>query len=103
MRVLVLLLALQIPLGLDRGLLAPPDNPVTREKVALGRRLFDDTRLSVDHSRACSDCHPPERAFTDGKRVAVGVRNQQGTRNAPCHSEPDLWTRLLLGWTNRHA
>ena len=83
MRVLVLLLALQIPLGLDRGLLAPPDNPVTREKVALGRRLFDDTRLSVDHSRACSDCHPPERAFTDGKRVAVGVRNQQGTRNAP--------------------
>ncbi len=83
MRALVLLLALQIPLGLDRGLLAPPDNPVTREKAALGRRLFDDTRLSVDHSRACSDCHPPERAFTDGQRVAVGVRNQQGTRNAP--------------------
>ena len=83
MRVLLLLLALQIPLGLDRGLLAPPDNPVTSEKAALGRRLFDDTRLSADHSRACSDCHQPDRAFSDGKRVAVGVRDQQGTRNVP--------------------
>ncbi|TDI23214.1 MAG: c-type cytochrome [Acidobacteria bacterium] len=83
MRVLMLLLALQIPLGLDRGFLAPPDNPVTPEKAALGRRLFDDPRLSVDQSRACSDCHQPERAFSDGKRVAVGVRDQEGTRNAP--------------------
>jgi cytochrome c peroxidase len=83
MRVLMLLLALQVPLGLDRGLLAPPDNPVTPEKAALGRRLFDDPRLSVDQSRACSDCHQAERAFSDGKRVAVGVRDQEGTRNAP--------------------
>ena len=83
MRVLMLLLALQIPLGLDRGLLAPPDNPVTPEKAALGRRLFDDPRLSADHTRACSDCHQAERAFSDGRRVAVGVRDQQGTRNAP--------------------
>ena len=83
MRVLMLLLALQIPLGLDRGLLAPPDNPVTPAKAALGRRLFDDPRLSVDQSRACSDCHQAERAFSDGKRVAVGVRDQEGTRNAP--------------------
>jgi len=83
MRVLMLLLALQIPLGLDRGLLAPPDNPVTSEKAALGRRLFEDPRLSVDQSRACSDCHQAERAFSDGRRVAVGVRDQECTRNAP--------------------
>ena len=84
MRVLgLLLLALQIPLGLDRGLLAPPDNPVTPAKAALGRRLFSDTRLSVDNSRSCADCHQPERAFTDGKRVAIGVQDQQGTRNVP--------------------
>ena len=82
MRVLLLLLALQIPLGLDRGLLAPPDNPVTSEKAALGRRLFDDTRLSADHSRACSDCHQPDR---------------------PRHPQPDLRPRLFLGWTNRHT
>lgn len=83
MRALVLLLALQIPLGLDSGLLAPPDNLVTLEKAELGRRLFSDKRLSADHSRACADCHERERAFTDGKRVAVGIQGQQGTRNAP--------------------
>ena len=83
MRVLMLVLALQIPLGLDRGLLAPPDNPVTREKAALGRRLFDDTRLSADHSRACADCHQAARAFSDGRQVAVGIGDQRGTRNAP--------------------
>ncbi len=76
MRVLMLLLALQIPLGLDRGRLAPPDNPVTPEKATLGRRLFDDPRLSVDRSRACSDCHQAERAFSDGKALAVGVGDQ---------------------------
>jgi len=83
MRVFMLLLALQIPLGLDRGFLAPPDNPVTPEKAALGRRLFDDPRLSVDHTRTCSDCHQPKLAFSDGRRVAVGVHDRQGTRNAP--------------------
>ncbi len=60
MRALVLLLALQIPLGLDLGLLAPPDNPVTREKAALGRRLFFDTRLSADQPGVCG--LPPARA-----------------------------------------
>ena len=83
MRALALLLVLQVPLGLDRGLLAPPDNPVTREKTALGRRLFFDTRLSADHSRACADCHRPELAFSDGKRVPVGIQGRRGTRNAP--------------------
>ena len=83
MRALALLLVLQVPLGLDRGLLAPPDNPVTREKAALGRRLFFDTRLSADHSRACADCHRPELAFSDGKRVPVGIQGRRGTRNAP--------------------
>ncbi len=83
MRVLFFLLALQIPLGLDRGLLAPPENPVTEEKAALGRLLFFDKRLSLDNSLACSDCHRPRRAFSDDKRVAVGVKNQHGNRNTP--------------------
>ena len=83
MGALFFFLALQIPLGLDRGLLAPPENPVTQEKAALGRRLFFDKRLSVDESLACSDCHQPCRAFSDGKRVAVGVKNQRGNRNTP--------------------
>ncbi len=80
---LLLFLVLQAPLGLDRGLLAPPDNPVTQEKADLGRRLFFDTTLSADGSLACADCHQPARAFTDGRRVAVGIGGRRGNRNTP--------------------
>ena len=45
----------------------PPDNPQTPEKIALGRKLFFDGRLSADGSVACASCHNPERAFTDDR------------------------------------
>jgi len=61
----------------------PENNQLTREKVALGRRLFSDTTLSRDGHLACISCHQPERAFTDGRPVAVGVFGRKGTRNAP--------------------
>jgi cytochrome c peroxidase len=71
------------PLGLDRYLPAPPDNPITAEKVALGRRLFADERLSADGRTSCASCHQRERAFTDGLRVARGVFGRRGRRNVP--------------------
>src|SRR5580700_2244015 len=61
------------PLGLP-ALPIPPDNPPTVETVALGRRLFYDTRLSADGSIACASCHDPGRGFTDGQAVAKGIR-----------------------------
>jgi cytochrome c peroxidase len=61
----------------------PENNQLTREKVALGRSLFSDTILSRDGHLACISCHQPERAFTDGRPVAVGVFGRKGTRNAP--------------------
>src|SRR5438105_15037841 len=42
----------------------PSENPQTREKIALGEKLFFDGRLSVDGTVACSTCHDPARAFT---------------------------------------
>ncbi|HEY7338624.1 MAG TPA: cytochrome c peroxidase [Bryobacteraceae bacterium] len=72
-----------VPLGLDLFRPVPEDNPLTREKVALGRRLFFDRRLSHDSTVACATCHDPRRAFTDGRTVAVGIRGQVGARNAP--------------------
>ncbi len=72
-----------IPLGLDLYMPVPEDNPVTREKVALGRRLFFDRRLSRDRSISCATCHDPERAFSDERATAVGVFGRQGRRNAP--------------------
>ena len=73
----------QIPPGLDLYMPVPEDNPLTAEKVGLGRRLFFDPILSRDYTLACASCHDPRRAFTDGLRLAVGVEGRSGTRNAP--------------------
>ena len=70
------------PLGLP-PLSVPADNPLTQAKIALGRKLFFDTRLSRDGSISCSSCHRPERAFTDGRVLAEGIGKRRGTRNAP--------------------
>jgi len=58
------------------------DNPTNPAKVELGRHLFYDKRLSADQTMACATCHQQERAFTDGKRVAVGITGEHGRRNA---------------------
>ena len=71
------------PLGLDVYLPAPPDNPITAEKLALGERLFAEERLSADGRTSCVSCHQPERAFTDGRRVSRGVFGRGGRRNVP--------------------
>jgi cytochrome c peroxidase len=78
-----LTLALVIPLGLDLYLPIPDDNPLTDEKIALGRQLFSDPRLSRDGTIACTSCHDPARAFSDGRPVAIGVLGRRGRRNAP--------------------
>jgi cytochrome c peroxidase len=72
-----------LPLGLDAYMPVPDDNPQTPAKIALGRRLFFDTRLSADGSVSCASCHDPARAFADAKRVSTGVLGRAGRRNAP--------------------
>jgi cytochrome c peroxidase len=61
----------------------PADNPQTPDKIALGEKLFFDGRLSVDGTVACSTCHDPARAFTDGRTVSIGVKGRAGQRNSP--------------------
>ncbi|MFL6274679.1 MAG: cytochrome-c peroxidase [Blastocatellia bacterium] len=76
----------KLPLGISRDLwtyFIPKDNPLTMEKVALGRALFFDKRLSANGTVSCTTCHAPERAFTDGKPVAEGINGRRGTRNSP--------------------
>ena len=69
---------------------SPPDNPLTPEKVALGARLFADTRLSGNSDRSCASCHEPARAFTDGRQRARGHAGTPLKRNTP-----SLWN---LAW-----
>jgi cytochrome c peroxidase len=61
----------------------PSDNQETPEKIALGQKLFFDGRLSADGTVACSTCHDPARAFTDGRPTSVGIKGRAGQRNAP--------------------
>ena len=60
----------------------PRDNPLTVERVELGKTLFFDKQLSINNAQSCADCHAPEKAFTDGRRTARGTEGEFGTRNA---------------------
>ena len=90
----------------------PADNPATPEKVALGRQLYYDSRLSADDSRSCYSCHVCENGLTDGKPVAEGALGKKLTRSSPSlwniayHTEfywdgrsPSLEKQALAAWT----
>src|SRR6266852_6162747 len=73
----------KVPLGLDLYMPVPESNPLSPDKVSLGRRLFFERRLSRDKSLACAVCHDPAKGFTDTRTVSEGVFHRHGTRNAP--------------------
>ena len=74
----------------------PKDNPMTYEKVELGRQLFYDPRLSGDGTVSCATCHQPERAFTDGRSRAVGIAGNIHPRSAM--SLTNVAYNATLGW-----
>ena len=71
-----------VPADATRALI-PSDNPQTPEKIALGMQLFFDGRLSADGTVACSTCHDPAHAFSDGRPTSIGIKGGVGQRNAP--------------------
>lgn len=68
------------------AMVIPADNPLTPEKVALGRQLWFDNRLSGDGVHSCYGCHVCEKGLTDGLPKAIGANNKQLPR-----SSPTLW------------
>lgn len=60
----------------------PADNPMTTEKVELGRRLFYDVRLSGNGSLSCAGCHDQSLAFTETRPVAIGSTGESTPRRA---------------------
>lgn len=74
----------------------PEDNEITPERVALGRKLFFDPRLSRDGTVTCATCHDVTRAFTDQRKVSEGIEEQLGHRNAPTTMNVTLLQTLFL-------
>jgi cytochrome c peroxidase len=72
---------IKAPLGLP-PVPIPPDNPLTEETIALGRRLYYDPQLSLDGTISCASCHAPQFAFSDNEPTSLGVGNKRGTRHA---------------------
>lgn len=67
------------------------NNPLSKEKVFLGRNLFYDPILSRDNSISCASCHSPFNAFTHvDHNVSHGIEDRIGTRNSP--------TLMNLAW-----
>jgi cytochrome c peroxidase len=72
---------LELPQGFPKPRI-PIDNPLTADKVRLGRYLFYDKRLSGNGTSSCATCHHQELAFTDGRARAVGATGQTHPRSS---------------------
>jgi cytochrome c peroxidase len=73
---------------LPRGLTAmpipvPPENPMTTGRIALGKQLFFDTRLSRTKKMSCETCHLPEKGWTDGLPLSPRFDGSMNTRHTP--------------------
>ena len=61
----------------------PDSVAVNADKVALGKELYHDTRLSGDGTISCASCHAIETAGVDNHKFSDGIGGQQGGINAP--------------------
>ncbi len=102
-----------------RGLTAmaipvPSDNPMTAARIALGKQLFFDTRLSRTKKMSCETCHVPEKGWTDGLALSPKFDGVPNTRHTPTlygtAYYPDLYwdgrskgleTQILAAWKSQ--
>ncbi len=85
----------QPPLGLP-AIPVPDNNPISNEKIALGRKLFFDRRLSLNNTFSCAMCHIPEQGFTSNEMAtAVGIEGRTVRRNSPTIYNVAYLTRLF--------
>ncbi len=91
------------PKGVDpvawAGIYVPTDNELTADRIALGRRLYFDTKLSKDGTVACATCHDISRGFTDNRNVSEGIGDHLGQRSAPTAMNAALLQNMF--WDGR--
>jgi cytochrome c peroxidase len=75
--------ALGLVVARKKALDRPDPHALTEQRIALGRQLFNDHHLSADGTIKCASCHIPDKSYTDGRPVAVGIGGRLGTRNTP--------------------
>lgn len=80
---------------------SPKDNPPSPDKIALGKQLFFDTRLSGDNKMSCATCHLPEKGFGDGLPRAQGAAGKVLKRNTQTLYNVGFYTTLF--WDGRAA
>jgi cytochrome c peroxidase len=88
----------QLPRGFPTPAV-PADNPMSEARVALGRQLFFEPRLSVTGRSSCASCHDPARSFSDGRPVAVGATGEALPHNAL--ALVNVAYNISFGWTKR--
>ena len=77
-------LPLSLPLGLqEQAAWIPDDNPLTPEKIALGKQLFWDKRWSRNGTLACVSCHDPNHGWADPRRVSTRFDGTPTPRHSP--------------------
>ena len=91
---------LTLPRGLqEQAAYIPEDNPLTPEKIALGKQFFWDTRWSRSGTVSCVGCHPPEHGWSDPRQFSLNFEGKPTLRHAPTiinrlFSDQQLWTGL---------
>ncbi len=78
--------------------LVDPENPMTEAKFQLGRHLFYDANLSGNGTMSCSSCHQQDKAFTDGRALALGSTGEIHPRNS--QSLTNVAYNATLTWAN---
>lgn len=61
----------------------PDDNPYSPARVALGKILFFDGRLSANNMVSCAFCHEPSHAFAGNTALSIGVNGKREARRTP--------------------
>lgn len=84
-----------------KPLQAPPAVFLDAKKIALGRLLFHDKRLSRDNSISCATCHDLARGGADGRVLPVGIGGAKGVLNTPTVFNSSLNFRQF--WDGRAA
>lgn len=86
--------------GLPAVVPAPPGNPTTPAKAALGAKLFHDPILSWDRTVSCASCHDVDAGMgIDNRATAIGITGIPGKRNAPTVWNAAYQARLF--WDGR--